>query len=30
MPSPKDYMVAAHVDPKVIDDLATWILALSK
>ncbi|HEX7704711.1 MAG TPA: alpha/beta fold hydrolase [Kofleriaceae bacterium] len=29
-PSPKDYMVVAHVDPKVIDDLATWILALPK
>jgi dienelactone hydrolase len=27
-PSPKDYAVVAHVDPKVIDDLATWILAL--
>ena len=30
MPSPNDYMVTAHVDPKVSDDLATWILALSK
>jgi hypothetical protein len=30
IPAPKDYMVAAHVDPKVSDDLATWILALSK
>ena len=38
MPSPKTTWrehgdiveVAAHVDPKVIDDLATWILARSK